>query len=124
MKVYGERTEHGEVVLHSNVMDERDELARRFIIRAAARDALERQAASEGHTRVLPNTCEESRQMKGIAWVLDESRQVDELLMDAVEQMNLFEGVGKTASSPQFKRARLLEPLDDEQEKMERTKQN
>ena len=28
-----------------------------------------------------------------------ESRQVDELLMDAVEQMNPLEGAGETASS-------------------------
>ena len=68
MKVHGELTEHGEVVPHPKVVDEGDELARRFTIRASARDALERHAASEGHTRVLPNTCEESRQMKGIAW--------------------------------------------------------
>ena len=48
---------------------------------------------------------------------MDGSRQADELLMDAVEQMNLLEGEGETASSPQFRRARLEELLDDEQEK-------
>ena len=47
MKVYGEQTEHGEAILHSNVVDERNELARRFIIRASARQVLERHAASE-----------------------------------------------------------------------------
>ena len=38
--------EHGEVVPHPKV-DEGDELARRFIIRASAREALEEHAASE-----------------------------------------------------------------------------
>ena len=51
MKVYGEPTEHGEVVPHPNVVGERDELARRFIIRASAREGLERHAASEGIRR-------------------------------------------------------------------------
>ena len=51
MKVYGKLTEHGEVVPHPNVVDERDELARRFIIRASAREALERHAASEAIRR-------------------------------------------------------------------------
>ena len=46
----------------------------------------------------------------------DESRQVDKLQMDAV-RMNPLEGVGETASSPQFKRACLEEPLDSDQEK-------
>ena len=41
MKVYGELIEHGEVVPHPKVLDEGDELARRFIIRASAREALE-----------------------------------------------------------------------------------
>ena len=36
MKVHGELTEHGEVLPHPNVVDERDEMARRFIIRASA----------------------------------------------------------------------------------------
>ena len=43
MKVYDETAEPGD----SNVLDERNELARRFIIRASARKALERHAASE-----------------------------------------------------------------------------
>ena len=43
---------------------------------------------------------------------MDESRQVD-----AAERMNSLEGVGKTASSPPLKRARLGKRLDDEQEK-------
>ena len=47
MKVYGELTEHGEVVPHPKVVDEGDELARRFIIRASAREALEEHAASK-----------------------------------------------------------------------------
>ena len=47
MKVYGELMEHGEVVLHPTVVDEGDELARRFIIRASAREALEEHAAAE-----------------------------------------------------------------------------
>ena len=48
--------EHGEVVSHPMVLDEGDELARRFTIRASAREALEEPAASEairsacGHT--------------------------------------------------------------------------
>ena len=33
MKVCGEQTQHGEVVHHPKVVDEGDELARRFIIR-------------------------------------------------------------------------------------------
>ena len=32
MKVYGELMEHGEVVLHPKVLDEGDELARRFSV--------------------------------------------------------------------------------------------
>ena len=47
MTVDSALTEHGEVVLHPNVLDERDELARRFIIVAPARDTLERYAALE-----------------------------------------------------------------------------
>ena len=39
--------EHGEVVRHPMVLDEGDELARRFTIRASARDSLEEHAASE-----------------------------------------------------------------------------
>ena len=46
MKVYGELMEHGEVVSHPTVVDEGDELARRFIIRASAREALEQHAAA------------------------------------------------------------------------------
>ena len=42
MKVYGELMEHEEVVFHSNVVDERDELVRRSAIRASAREVLER----------------------------------------------------------------------------------
>ena len=38
MKVYGELREHGEVVFHSNVVDERDQLARCFTIQASARE--------------------------------------------------------------------------------------
>ena len=40
-----------EVVPHPNVVDARDELARRFSIRASAREALERHAASEAIRR-------------------------------------------------------------------------
>ena len=47
MKVFGELMEDGEVVPHPEVLDEGDELARRFIIRASAREALEEHAASE-----------------------------------------------------------------------------
>ena len=89
---------------HPNVIDERKELATRFILRAPARDALERPADSEGYTRVLPNICEELCLVKGKRLGMDESRQVIELQMDAVEQMNPLEGVGEKASSPQFKR--------------------
>ena len=94
MKVCGELAEHGEVVVHSNVVDERDQLARRFIIQASAREVLERHVASEaisridvwgprlgwdftfevaglmeGPARALLNICERSHQTKGIAWV-------------------------------------------------------
>ena len=51
MMVYGELMEHGEVVLHPAVLDEEDELARRFIIRASAREALEEHAAAEAIRR-------------------------------------------------------------------------
>ena len=51
MKVYGELMEHGEVVHHPTVVDEGDELASRFIIRASAREALEENAASEAIRR-------------------------------------------------------------------------
>ena len=44
--------EHGEVVFHLNVVDERDQLARRFIIEASAREVLERDVASEGTRRI------------------------------------------------------------------------
>ena len=47
---------------------------------------------------------------------MDESRQVDQRQMDAAERMNL-KGVGETASSPPFKRARLGNPLHGEHEK-------
>ena len=51
LKVYGELMEHGEVVSHPKVLDEGDELARRFMIRASAREALEEHAASEAIRR-------------------------------------------------------------------------
>ena len=81
--------DHGEVVPHPK--DEGDELARRFIIPASAREALEEHAASgairraaatrpceddiwdpqcglvERHTCALLNTCEESRRTKRVA---------------------------------------------------------
>ena len=49
MKVCSELMEHGEVVPHPKVMDEGDELARRFIIRASAREVLEEHAVSEAN---------------------------------------------------------------------------
>ena len=42
MKVHGELMEHEEVVFPSNVVDERDELARGFVIRTSTREVLER----------------------------------------------------------------------------------
>ena len=51
MKVYGQLMEHGEVVHHPKVVDEGDELARRFVIRASAREALEEHATSEAIRR-------------------------------------------------------------------------
>ena len=51
MKVYSELMEHGEVVRHPTVVDEGDELARRFIIRASAREALEERASAEAIRR-------------------------------------------------------------------------
>ena len=45
MKVHGELMEHGEVVPHPKVLDEGDELARRFNVRASAREALEEHAS-------------------------------------------------------------------------------
>ena len=51
MKLCGELMERGEVVLDPKVLDEGDELARRFIIRASAREALEEHAASEAIRR-------------------------------------------------------------------------
>ena len=47
MKVCGELTEHGEVVFHSNVVDKRDQLARRLITQVSASYVLERCVASE-----------------------------------------------------------------------------
>ena len=61
MKACGELMEHGEVVLHPKVLDEGDELAGRFIIRASAREALEEHAASEAIRRA---TATRSRPMK------------------------------------------------------------
>ena len=48
MKACGELMEHWEVVLHPKVLDEGDELAGRFIIRASARasEAIRRAAAT------------------------------------------------------------------------------
>ena len=60
-KVYGELVEHGEVVLHPKVLDEGDELARRFIIRTSAREASEEHAASEAIIRAAATR---SRPMK------------------------------------------------------------
>ena len=51
MEDHGELTEHGEVVPHPNVTDERDEVARCFILRASAQEPLERHAASEAIRR-------------------------------------------------------------------------
>ena len=51
VKVYGELMDNGEVVPHPTVVDEGDELARRFIIRASARGALEEHAAAEAKRR-------------------------------------------------------------------------
>ena len=54
-KVYSELIEHGEVVLHPTVVDEGDELARRFIIWASAQEALEEHAASEANRSLAPS---------------------------------------------------------------------
>ena len=59
--VYGELMEHGEVVPHPTVVDEGDELARRFIIRVSARKDLEEHAASEAIRRAAAT---HSRAMK------------------------------------------------------------
>ena len=40
--------------------------------------------------------------------------------MDAAERMNSLEGVGETASTPPFFKARLVKPLHGEQEKTEK----
>ena len=61
MKVHGELMEHGEVIAHPKLVDEGDELARRFIVRASARDALEEHAASEAIRRAAATR---SRPMK------------------------------------------------------------
>ena len=63
MKVFGELMEDGEVVPHPEVLDEGDEMARRFIIRASAREALEEHAASETIRRAAATR---SRPMKNI----------------------------------------------------------
>ena len=55
MKVHGKQMEDGEVVLHPKVVDEGDELTRRFIIRASAQEALEKHAASAAIRR--PSVC-------------------------------------------------------------------
>ena len=61
MKVHGKQMKDGEVVLHPKVVDEGDELTRRFIIRASAREALEKHAASAAIRRAAATR---SRQMK------------------------------------------------------------
>ena len=61
MRVYGELMEHGEVVPRPKVVDEGDELARRFTIRASAREPLEEHAASEAIRRAAATR---SRPMK------------------------------------------------------------
>ena len=60
-KVHGELMEHGEVVPYPKVLDEGDELARRFLIRASAREASEEHAASEAIRRAAATR---SRPMK------------------------------------------------------------
>ena len=103
---------------------EPDVLAIRFILGASARDTFGKtcrfgrafSCATQHLRRVGPD--------EGNRLDMDESRQVDELQMDAVEQMNPLEGVGEAVSSPQFKRARLEEPLPTNRRKLGRTKQS
>ena len=88
MKVCGELTEHEEVVFHSIVVDERDELARRFIIRASVREVLGRHVASEARSfwfdgRAYVCTAERLRAVVSDdrdRLGMDECRQVDQLL--------------------------------------------
>ena len=47
MKIYGELAERGEAIFHSNVVEERDQLARRLITQAPAQEVLERYVPSE-----------------------------------------------------------------------------
>ena len=52
MKVYGEPAEPAEAIFHSNVVEERDQLARRLITQASVREVLERYVAAEVTSRI------------------------------------------------------------------------
>ena len=117
MKVYVEQTGHGEVVSHPNVTDERDDPARRFFIRVAARNVFGKTGRFGRANSCAIQHLRRIEHDEGNHLGVRDNRQVDELPMGAVEQMNPLEGVGETAPSPQFMRAHLEEPLDDEQEK-------
>ena len=52
MKIYGEPAERGEAIFHSNVVEERDQLARRLITQASAQEVLERCVPSEVISRI------------------------------------------------------------------------
>ena len=52
MKMYSELAERGEPIFHSNVVEERDQLARRLITQASAQEVLERDVPSEVISRI------------------------------------------------------------------------
>ena len=121
MTVDSELTEYGEIVLHPNVADERDELARRFIIRASVREAVERHAAWE---RIRRTTVWDPRLLLEFAFEIAGLVEGHACADTSEERMNSLEGVGETAASPQLKRARLEEQLEGEQEGRNRTRQS
>ena len=72
--------QHGEVVFHSNVVDKRDQLARRFIIQTTAREVLGRLVASEAIERIdTTQANEQNRQCDVINGLLSESQGMDVL---------------------------------------------
>ena len=136
MKVYDEPTEPGEFIFHSNVWTEetswqeassfgrqRKRFWKVMSPRKASEDYLGPAALIGLHVRNCwfggrAHLCEHLRGVapdEGNRLDMDNSRQVDKRQMDAAERMNSLEGVGETAPSPPFKRARLRKPLHGEQ---------
>ena len=77
MTVYSELVEHGEIVPHPTVVDERDELAKRIIIRVSAHQALEEHLCRRHEVHIVSHLRD----------MLEESRKLDQRLRQLLRNL-------------------------------------